>query len=161
MLFTARVLDLDGRPIAGARVDVWHSDDVGAYDIMMQDRSEPAMRGLFRTDAHGQFWFTSILPKSYPIPNDGPVGELLRAANRPHMRPAHVQRARRGAGLRASDVYAVHRRRRISRCRPGLWREDSLVVPFHEKTGLRMPDGVAAPSPCYAVDYDFVLTRKG
>ena len=38
--------------------------------------------------------------------------------------------------------------------------KNSLVVPFREKTGLRMPDGVAAPSPCYAVDYDFVLTRR-
>lgn len=161
MLFTARVLDLDGRPIAGARVDVWHSDDDGAYDIMMQDRTEPAMRGLFRTDAHGQFWFTSILPKSYPIPNDGPVGELLRAANRPHMRPAHVHVRIEAPGYERLTSMLFIDGDEFLDADPVFGVKNSLVVPFHEKTGLRMPDGVAAPSPCYAVDYDFVLTRKG
>ena len=119
------------------------------------------MRGLFRTDAHGQFWFTSILPKSYPIPNDGPVGELLRAANRPHMRPAHVHVRVEAPGYERLTSMLFIDGDEFLDADPVFGVKNSLVVPFHEKTGLRMPDGVAAPSPCYAVDYDFVLTRKG
>lgn len=160
MLFTARVLDLEGAPIAGARVDVWHSDDEGAYDIMMHGRNEPAMRGLFRTDAHGQIWFTSILPESYPIPNDGPVGELLRAANRPYMRPAHVHVRIEAPGFeRLTSMLFVDGDPYLD-ADPVFGVKNSLVMSFQEKTGLRMPDGRAAPSPCCAVDYDFVLTRK-
>ncbi|NJO37997.1 MAG: hypothetical protein HC871_10780 [Rhizobiales bacterium] len=83
MFFSGRVLDGEGRPVVGARVDIWHSDGIGAYDVMMPDLdAEYAMRGLFRADAEGRFWFSSITPISYPIPLDGTVGELMRATSR-------------------------------------------------------------------------------
>lgn len=92
MLFVGRVIDLDGRPVAGAQVDVWHSDAEGHYDVMLPDHDgvRTAMRALLRTQADGRFWFRSILPASYPIPGDGPVGDMMRATARDNMRPAHV-----------------------------------------------------------------------
>jgi protocatechuate 3,4-dioxygenase beta subunit len=88
-LVRGRVLDLDGRPLAGALVDVWQADDRGLYDVQKSDAA-PDLRGLFTTDDEGRFWFRTIVPSHYPIPDDGPVGELLRATGRHPYRPAHI-----------------------------------------------------------------------
>ncbi|MFF2382084.1 dioxygenase [Streptomyces sp. NPDC058108] len=90
MFFEGRVVDRDGAPVNDAAVDVWHSDAEGHYDVDVPGQVDPAMRALFRTDERGHFAFRSIRPASYPIPGDGPVGELLSATGRSPMRPAHV-----------------------------------------------------------------------
>ncbi|MDX3767727.1 hydroxyquinol 1,2-dioxygenase [Streptomyces sp. NBC_01707] len=90
LFFEGRVVNREGAPVAGAAVDVWHSDAEGHYDVDVPDRVDPAMRALFWTDETGNFSFRSIRPSSYPIPGDGPVGELMSATNRSLMRPAHV-----------------------------------------------------------------------
>jgi catechol 1,2-dioxygenase len=88
---TGRVVSPDGRPLPGAVLDVWQADDHGAYDVQEPDQ-QPAGngRGLFTADASGQFWFRTIVPSYYPIPTDGPVGELLDATRRHPYRPAHI-----------------------------------------------------------------------
>ncbi|MFD8418090.1 dioxygenase [Streptomyces sp. NPDC059466] len=90
LFFEGRVVNRDGAPVADASVDVWHSDSDGHYDVDVPGQVDTAMRALFRTNAKGHFSFRSIRPSSYPIPADGPVGELLRATGRSPMRPAHV-----------------------------------------------------------------------
>ncbi|MFF2519639.1 dioxygenase [Streptomyces sp. NPDC058086] len=90
LFFEGRVVNREGAPVTGAGVDVWHSDSEGHYDVDVPGQVDPAMRALFRTDETGHFSFRSIRPSSYPIPGDGPVGELLNATSRSPMRPAHV-----------------------------------------------------------------------
>ncbi|WIM88039.1 dioxygenase [Candidatus Mycobacterium wuenschmannii] len=92
MFVTGRIVDDRGRPIAGAKVDTWHSDGEGFYDVQQAARLHDhlAMRALLTTDDDGRFWFRSITPRYYPVPTDGPCGEILRAANRSPMRPQHV-----------------------------------------------------------------------
>ncbi|MEV5150238.1 dioxygenase [Streptomyces sp. NPDC052727] len=90
LFFEGLVVDRAGTPVAGAAVDVWHSDADGHYDVDVPGRVDPAMRALFRTDETGHFGFRSIRPSSYPIPGDGTVGELMGATGRSLMRPAHV-----------------------------------------------------------------------
>ena len=85
-----RVVDTDGRPLDGATVDVWQADDVGAYDTQDPDQPDGNLRALLTTDADGRYWFRSVLPASYPVPTDGPVGGLLTALGRHPMRPAHL-----------------------------------------------------------------------
>ena len=87
----ARVLDLQGRPIAGAEVDVWQADDDGLYDVQQPElgRTRRA-RGVLRSDAEGRLRFRSITPTAYPVPTDGPVGQLLLASGRHPWRPAHL-----------------------------------------------------------------------
>ncbi|GKQ50309.1 intradiol ring-cleavage dioxygenase [Bradyrhizobium sp. Ce-3] len=80
----------DGRPLANATVDVWHADDDGYYDVQQPGLQSLVMRARFRTDREGRFSFTSIMPAYYPIPHDGPVGEMLQALGRHPYRPAHV-----------------------------------------------------------------------
>ncbi|HEX4258659.1 MAG TPA: dioxygenase, partial [Streptosporangiaceae bacterium] len=88
---TGRVVGTDGTPLPGAVLDVWQANDHGAYDVQEPDK-QPAGngRGLFTADEQGRFWFRTIVPSYYPIPTDGPVGELLAATRRHPYRPAHI-----------------------------------------------------------------------
>ncbi|HYX95972.1 MAG TPA: intradiol ring-cleavage dioxygenase, partial [Geodermatophilus sp.] len=90
-LVSGRVTGPDGEPLAGASVDVWQTNEDGFYDVQ-QPGIQPAgnLRGLFTTDAQGRFWFRSVVPRYYPIPDDGPVGQLLAATGRHPNRPAHL-----------------------------------------------------------------------
>lgn len=160
MLFNARVVDTSGQPIAGANVDIWHSDDDGHYDVVMPNVDGTALRGLFRSDAVGRFWFMSIVPESYPIPSDGPVGDLLRAAGRPIIRPAHVHVRINAPGFeRLTTMLFVAGDEHIDDD-PVFGVKSSLVVNFEKKSGVRMPDGKRTPDPCWLVDHEFVLARK-
>jgi protocatechuate 3,4-dioxygenase beta subunit len=84
------VKDQDGKPISGAEVDVWHSSPEGFYEQQDPKQAPMNLRGKFVTDAQGQFGFRSVKPAGYPIPVDGPVGDLVRATGRHNYRPAHL-----------------------------------------------------------------------
>jgi catechol 1,2-dioxygenase len=84
------VVDGSGQPVAGAEVDVWHASPAGLYENQDAGQADMNLRGRFLTDAQGRFEFTSVKPAGYPIPIDGPVGDLVRATGRHHYRPAHL-----------------------------------------------------------------------
>ena len=84
------IYDADGNPLVGATVDTWHSDADGYYDVQKPEDDELHMRARFITDENGRYWFRSIVPAYYPIPNDGPVGKMLQSQGRHPYRPAHV-----------------------------------------------------------------------
>src|SRR5204863_6273643 len=90
LLIKGRVADASGAPIAGARVEVWQAATNELYDV--QDGNQPRghLRATFTTDEHGEYEFKTVLPPSYPIPNDGPAGQLLERLGRHPFRPAHV-----------------------------------------------------------------------
>jgi hydroxyquinol 1,2-dioxygenase len=106
MVMHGHVFDCADRPVAGASVDVWQADDAGHYDT--QDATQPTgnLRALLTTDADGGYWFRSVLPSSYPVPTDGPVGELLTALGRHPMRPAHVHLRVEAVGYRPLTTHA-------------------------------------------------------
>ena len=83
------VRSADGTPLPGARIEVWEADEDGFYDVQYDD-DRSAGRAWQRAGADGEYRFWSVLPAPYPIPYDGPVGDLLRAADRSPMRPAHL-----------------------------------------------------------------------
>ena len=84
------VKDQKGNPVAGAEVDVWHSSPEGFYEQQDPKQAPMNLRGKFTTDAEGHFSFRRVKPAGYPIPIEGPVGDLLRAAGRHNYRPAHL-----------------------------------------------------------------------
>jgi protocatechuate 3,4-dioxygenase beta subunit len=100
-LVSGQVTGPDGEPLAGASVDVWQTNEDGFYDVQ-QPGIQPAgnLRGLFTADADGRFWFRSVVPRYYPIPDDGPVGQLLAATGRHPNRPAHLHFIVSAAGHR-------------------------------------------------------------
>jgi catechol 1,2-dioxygenase len=85
-----QVKDAKGNPISDVEVDVWQASPVGKYENQDDTQADMNLRGKFRTDAEGKFSFRSVKPAGYPVPTNGPVGELLRAQKRHPFRPAHV-----------------------------------------------------------------------
>ena len=89
MVLNGVVKDTNGKPIAGAELDVWQVQSNAMYDV--QEGSDwRNMRGIFTTDAQGKFEIRTVRPVDYTVPDDGPVGKMLRAAGRDKWRPAHV-----------------------------------------------------------------------
>ncbi len=88
---TGRIADLDGQGVAGAVVEVWHANADGRYENQEPDRQpEFNLRGRFRADAQGRFRFSTVKPRGYPLPADGPVGRLIAALGLTLERPAHI-----------------------------------------------------------------------
>lgn len=90
-LYEGQVKELNGQPIANARIHAWSDNDEGFYDVQQPD-AQPKWnnRGVFTTGADGRYQFLGIKPVSYPIPDDGPVGKLLQQLGRHPYRPAHM-----------------------------------------------------------------------
>jgi len=99
--------DVEGRPVADAEVDVWQSSPEGFYENQDPGQADMNLRGKFTTDADGHVAFRSVKPAGYPIPVDGPVGDLLRAQGRHNMRPAHLHflASKEGFKTLISQVY--------------------------------------------------------
>ncbi|WP_333826658.1 dioxygenase family protein [Pararhodobacter sp.] len=87
---SGQVRDARGAPIEGVRVDVWHASPVGLYESQDPEQADMNLRGVFKTDADGRFQFHTVRPLGYPVPTDGPTGEVLRAQRRQPNRPAHL-----------------------------------------------------------------------
>lgn len=92
LLFEARVSDLDGAPVKGARVEVWQANGEGLYENQAPDlQPEFNLRGCYQTGQSGVVQIRTVRPRGYAIPDDGPVGRLLARLALPKMRPAHMQ----------------------------------------------------------------------
>ena len=156
-LYLGRVTDVDGQPLAGALLDVWSGDGEGQYDVQLSDEPTMKARGRFRTDAEGRYWFWSVRPSHYPIPDDGPVGEMLRATARSIYRPGHIHMRVSAPGhvvlttqvFVAGSLYidedAVFGKR------------DSLVGDFEAHAPGQAVDGREMKTPYSSASFDFRL----
>lgn len=81
-LVLSTIKDSHGNPIEGVKIDIWETDSSGRYDVQYADRDGPDGRCVMHSDADGNFWFKAIKPIPYPIPHDGPVGQLLHKLHR-------------------------------------------------------------------------------
>ena len=91
MVVRGRILDIDGNPLEGVKIDVWQANDDGFYDVQQKGiQPDFNLRGVFRTGEDGAYWFKAVRPKHYAIPTDGPVGKLLESLGRHPNRPAHL-----------------------------------------------------------------------
>jgi protocatechuate 3,4-dioxygenase beta subunit len=89
-LVICTIRDPSGAPIEGVKIDIWETDSSGHYDVQYTERNGPDGRCVMTSDEEGRFWFKAIVPVSYPIPHDGPVGKLLKTLKRHPWRPAHI-----------------------------------------------------------------------
>jgi protocatechuate 3,4-dioxygenase beta subunit len=153
----SRVTDLSGKPLAGVAVDVWHADDDGYYDSQKPayETQGPSSRGRFITDADGRFYFRTILPCSYPIPTDGPVGEMILQTRRNPMRPAHVHFLVNAPGYEplVTHVFIEGDKYLDSDVVFGVKRE--LISKVEKRTDAVMPDGKPADAPWHLMSYEF------
>jgi hydroxyquinol 1,2-dioxygenase len=158
LLITGSVCGSDGKPLAGAIVDIWHSDSDGYYDVQQLDEiGDLAMRARLRTDEHGRFWCWSIKPAAYPIPHDGPVGHMLEAQGRHPWRPAHVHFmiAAQGHEKLVTHIFASGDQYLDSDVVFGV--KDSLIGAFAEKPAGKAGDGRMLDRPYCHLHHDFRL----
>ncbi|OBZ75804.1 Hydroxyquinol 1,2-dioxygenase [Grifola frondosa] len=90
MFVEGRVLSTDGTPIPGATIDTWETDAFGYYDAQYKNFEKPDCRGRLHSGEDGRYGYRAVVPVAYPIPGDGPVGEMLVALGRHNMRPNHL-----------------------------------------------------------------------
>ncbi|MEW6643764.1 MAG: dioxygenase [Pseudomonadota bacterium] len=148
--------DTKGAPIAGAEVDVWHSSPVGLYENQDEAQADMNLRGKFTTDADGRFSFRSVKPAGYPVPTDGPVGDMLRAQRRHPFRPAHIHFLAHKDGFKTliTQVFVDDDKYLATDAVFGVTRH--LVGDYRRHDGGTPPaQGVAAP--WYTLDYTFVM----
>ncbi|KAM5539017.1 hypothetical protein V8D89_007240 [Ganoderma adspersum] len=100
MFVEGRVLSMDGTPIPNATIETWETDDTGYYDVQYAGRETADCRGRLHSDKDGYYGYRAVVPVAYPIPGDGPVGELLIGMNRHNMRPNHLHCMVEAAGFR-------------------------------------------------------------
>jgi hydroxyquinol 1,2-dioxygenase len=162
LFVSGTVSSADGKRLPGAVIDVWHSDDDGFYDVQYPDRDEMALRGRFRADAEGRFYFKTIQPEFYPIPYDGTVGDLLTASKRHPYRPAHVHFiiAVEGYETLVTHVFVAGDQYLGSDAVFGV--KNSLIREFaHHEAGTITPDGAISTAAWRSLNYDFGLKFVG
>jgi catechol 1,2-dioxygenase len=155
---TGRVVSVDGAPLPGARVDVWQANDQGFYDVQ-QPRVQPRGngRGLFTADEDGRFWFRTIVPSYYPIPTDGPVGELLLATGRHAFRPAHIHFIVTAAGHRDLTTHIFVAGSDYIESDTVFAVKKSLVVDFTEEDDPALARNWDVPVPFRHADFEIIM----
>ncbi|MCE0764420.1 maleylacetate reductase and hydroxyquinol 1,2-dioxygenase domain-containing protein [Pseudonocardia kujensis] len=154
------VTDTEDRPVADAVVDVWQSNEDGFYDVQLPDLDGPVLRGRLRTDAGGRLRFRSILPSEYPIPDDGPVGAMLRAAGRHPYRAPHLHFMIDAPGHRRLITQLFVRGGRYLDSDAVFGVKEDLVVDFASRTGPT-PDGAPVAGEWRELRYTFRIATTG
>ncbi|MBY0441269.1 MAG: hydroxyquinol 1,2-dioxygenase [Mycobacteriaceae bacterium] len=162
MFVTGRVITEHGDPIVGVSVNTWHNDSEGLYDVQQAEElhHEPAMRALLTTDDNGRFWYRSITPRSYPVPTDGPCGEILRAANRSATRPQHVHFRLDADGYHPLITQLFLREDPYIDQDAVFAAQDSLLADFIRHEPGVAPDGTIVDQPFVTLDWTFTLTCR-
>jgi catechol 1,2-dioxygenase len=156
MFVNAWIKDQQGKSIEGAEVAIWHSSPDGLYEQQDEKQADMNLRGKFSTDATGHFAFRSVLPAGYPIPINGPVGDLIRAQGRHNYRPAHLHFLIYKTGFKTliSQVYVNGDPVLETDVQFGVTR--ALIGNYvrHENEKPPAPD---VESPWYSLDYTFKM----
>ena len=143
---SAVVKGLDGKPIANAVINVWQADADGRYDVQYTESDALRARGILHTDANGKFHFKSILAEPYPVPHDGPVGQLLVALNRHPWRPAHLHFMIQADGFEQLITHVFRR--------DGKYLESDAV--FGVRQSL-IADWIEKADGSYSLDFEFIM----
>lgn len=155
------VRSLDGRPLAGAELDIWQNGDNELYAVQDPEAPENHLRGRFTTREDGTYGFITVRPSPYPIPYDGPVGRMLSATGRHPWRPAHIHVIVRAAGHRPVTTHVFDRESEhidsdaVFAVKPSLLRE----LTAHPAGDPERPAGVTGP--WWSLASDFVLVPSG
>ncbi len=153
----AWVKDTNGEPVSGAMVDVWHTSAEGFYENQDPSQVDMNLRGRFKTDDKGLVEFRSVKPGGYPIPVNGPVGDLLRMQGRHNMRPAHIHFLIHKEGFKTqfSQVYSADDPNVHSDVQFGV--THSLLAHYVRREG-NAPDP-SIQGTWYALEHTFTIDR--
>lgn len=154
------ITDTAGRPVPGAVVDVWQANKDGFYDVQLPEQEGPVLRGRLRTDEQGRLTFWTIVPSEYPIPADGPVGQMLGAVGRHPYRAPHVHFMISGDGYRRLTTQLFVRGGSYLDSDSVFGVKDALIVDFTPMDGPT-PDGRSVEGPWHILTYTFRIAPDG
>ncbi len=157
VVVTGRVLSTDGTPIPHALLDVWETDENGLYEQQDPEQPDMNLRGKFRTDSEGRYTFVGIKPVSYAIPDDGPVGQLLRALGRHPFRPAHIHLLVSADGFVPVTTHLFVKGDKYLDSDAVFGPKASLIVDFIRHDSAEEAARYHVTAPFYTVEYTFVL----
>jgi protocatechuate 3,4-dioxygenase beta subunit len=157
VVVTGRVLSTDDIPIPDALLDIWETDENGLYEQQDPEQPDMNLRGKFRTDHEGRYCFVGIKPVSYAIPNDGPVGQLLRSLGRHPFRPAHIHLLISARGFAPVTTHLFVKGDSYLDSDAVFGTKDSLIVDFIRHDSEEDAAQYHVTAPFYKVAYDFVL----
>jgi hydroxyquinol 1,2-dioxygenase len=154
------VRDTDGTPLTGALLEVWEADETGLYDVQYDD-NRTAARAHLRTDSDGGYRFWAITPTPYPIPHDGPVGQMLAAVGRSPMRASHLHFMVSHPGHRTLVTHIFVRGDELLDHDTVFGVKESLVKDFEtQPAGTPTPDGRVIDGTWSRVRFDIVLAPE-
>jgi protocatechuate 3,4-dioxygenase beta subunit len=156
-----RVISTDGTPIANALLDVWETDENGLYEQQDPEQTDMNLRGKFRTDGEGRYYFVGIKPVPYPIPDDGPVGKMLAALGRHPFRPAHIHVLVSAEGFLPVTTHLFVKGSKYLDSDAVFGTKDSLVVDFVPHDSAEEAAHFHVTAPFYTTEYTFVLKPHG
>jgi hydroxyquinol 1,2-dioxygenase len=145
---SGRVLGLKGEAIENAHMDVWQADEEGVYDVQNPNFTEHRARGIFRTAPDGSYRFTTVVGESYPIPTDGPVGDMLAATGRHPWRPAHLHFKITAPGYQTLVTHVFREGDKYLDSDAVFGVRENLIAPWTKNA-----DGE------FSLKYDFILNR--
>ncbi len=157
VVVTGRVLSTNGTPIPHALLDIWETDENGLYEQQDPEQPDMNLRGKFRADSEGRYCFVGIKPVSYAIPDDGPVGHLLRALGRHPFRPAHIHLLITAEGFVPVTTHLFVKGDKYLDSDAVFGTKDSLIVDFVRYDSEEEAAHYHLTVPFYKVEYDFVL----
>jgi len=150
----------DGRPIPGARLEVWEADEDGFYDVQYDDNRIGGRAHLF-SDDDGGYRFWAVTPTPYPIPADGPVGDLLTAGGRGPMRAPHLHFLVTAPGYRRLVSHIFVRGGDFQESDAVFGVKESLLVDFIEHPpGQPAPDGSRPDRSWSSASFDIILAEE-
>jgi hydroxyquinol 1,2-dioxygenase len=158
---TGTVTDTDGKPLFGARIEVWEADEDGLYDVQRDAGARAARAHLF-TDAEGGYRFWGLTPTPYPIPDDGPVGKMLAAVGRSPLRASHLHFMVTHEGCRTLVTHIFPEGDPIGWKDTVFGVKESLIKEFERQpAGTPTPDGRVVDGTWSKVRFDIVLAPSG
>jgi len=161
LFVTGRVVTTDGKPLANALVDIWQADSEGLYDVQRGElESQRRARGLMNTDTNGNFSFWTVLPEAYPVPTDGPVGQMLLNTGRHPWRPAHIHFMVKADGYQPLVTHIFREGDRYLDSDVVFGVRPSLVGKFQSHGVGKASDGREMKKPYWTLDYEFSLQKK-
>jgi hydroxyquinol 1,2-dioxygenase len=151
------VRSVGGDPIPGALLEIWQADEDGLYDVQYADLDEARGRGHLHADDDGRYWFWTVHPEAYPIPTDGPVGELLAATNRSPMRPAHIHFMVKVDGYQTLITHVFDEADQYLDTDAVFGVRSSLLARFDRHEPGTAPDGREMAGPWASTEFDLIL----
>ena len=157
---TGVVRNLRGEPIANATLDMWQADEAGVYEVQLEEKSGPYLRGIYHSGPDGRYAVKTVAPLGYSIPMDGPVGDLIRKTDISHFRPAHIHFIMSAPGYQKIITHLFKRGTEYLDSDVVFGVKEELIADFIRHEPGISPTGERCDTPFWTIEYDFTLADE-